>query len=168
MANQGPGHGLGLRGTTSGNRNVGNALSAKRFFRVQMLVCFRKQFLDAFAIAAVNSDAYACGKPRCFLIFGHQLADAAGDALGFLFLRLRKDESELIAAIARRSVNGAAMNAQELRSAAKGAASDQVTEGIVDLFQVIEIEEKHSKRPAIAIRALGFAFENIEQTPVIG
>src|SRR6266852_3827120 len=107
-----------------------------------MLVRFGEQLLDAFAIAAVNSDTDACGKPRCFLIFGHQLADAAGDALGFFFLRLREDERKFIAAIARRSVNGAAMNAQELRGAGEGAASDQVAEGIVDLFQVIEIEEK--------------------------
>src|SRR5260370_5293217 len=40
--------------------------------------------------------------------------------------------------------------------------------GIVDFLEAIEVEQENSEGPAVAIGALGFRFEDIEQTAIVG
>src|SRR5882762_3531427 len=47
-------------------------------------------------------------------------------------------------------------------------AANQVAVRIVDFLQAVEIEEQYGERPATAIGALGFGFQNVQQTAVIG
>ena len=144
------------------------ALYAPGLFRVEILVCVGKKFFDPLAIPVVNRNADARGEPWLFLVFGHHYANAVCDVLRFRVLRLGQDESELIAAVARGGVNRAAMNAQDGGEAAEGAAAYQVAEAVVDFFQAVEIEEQDGERPASAVGALGFVFQDVEEPAVIG
>jgi len=60
------------------------------------------------------------------------------------------------------------MDAEGVGEAAECAAADKVAVGIVDFFQAVEIEKENGEGAAVAIGALSFAFENVEQTAVVG
>ena len=110
------------------------AFDAPGFFSVEILVCFGKKIFDPLAIPAVNRNADARRDRRFFLVLRHDDADTICDALRLRVQRLRQNKSELIAAVARGGIDGPAMNAQDGGEAAEGAATDEVTEAIVDFF----------------------------------
>src|ERR1700681_2228836 len=60
------------------------------------------------------------------------------------------------------------MDAEGGGEAAECAGANQVAVGIVDFFQAVEIEEQNGEGAAVAIGALSFSFENVEQTAVVG
>jgi len=138
------------------------------FFRVEMLVGFREQFLNALAVAAIDGDADACGKARLIGVFSHDLTDAIGNALGFHVIGFRQNKSKLIAAIASSGVDSAAVDAESLGETAESPAADQMAVIVVDDFEAVEVEEKNSEGPAGAVSALRFTFENVEETAVVG
>jgi len=110
------------------------ALYAPGFFGVKILVCLGKKIFDPLAIPAVNRNADARRDRRLFLVLRHDDANTICDALSLHLERLRQNESELIAAVARGGIDGAAMNAQDGGEAAEGSAADEMTEAIVDFF----------------------------------
>jgi len=55
-----------------------------------------------------------------------------------------------------------------VRNAADGAAADEVAVGVVNLFEAVEIEKQKGEGTAAAIGALGFAFEDVEETAIVG
>jgi hypothetical protein len=146
----------------------GMALGALGLFPVEILVSFRKQGFDTLAITAIDGDADAGGEPRRFIIVSHDFTDAVGHAVRFGLLRFRKNEGEFVATIARGGIDGAAVNAENIREAADGAAADEMAVAVVDNFQAIEVEKQDSKRAAGAVGALGFVFEDVEETAVVG
>src|SRR5208282_5180217 len=74
----------------------------------------------------------------------------------------------LVTAVARGGIDGAAMNSQNSSQTAEGAASDKMAELVVDFLQAVEIEKQHGEGPAGAVRALGFVFQDVEQTAIVG
>src|SRR5712664_1730024 len=46
-------------------------------------------------------------------------------------------------------------------------AANQVAVRVIDFLQAIEIEEQDGERPAITIGALGFRFQDVEQSAVV-
>src|SRR5260370_19397857 len=127
-----------------------------------------EKFLDALAVAVVDGDADAGGKLRALQVAGHDSADTVGDTLGFLVKSLRQHESELVAAVTRSGVDGAAMNAQDVRESIERVAADEMPVGIVDFLEAIEVEQENREGTAVAIGALGFRFEDIKQTAIVG
>lgn len=144
------------------------AFYASSFLRVEILVSFRKKFFDPLAIPVVNRNADARGEPGLFFVLGHDYANAIRDLLRFFVLRLGQDHSELIAAVARGGIDGAAMNAQDGGQAAECAAANEVAEAVVNFFQAVKIEQQNGEGPAGAVGALGFVFENVEEPAVVG
>src|SRR5438876_8877398 len=84
--------------------------------------------------------------------------------MGFVFLRFWKDQCKLVSAVARRGVNGAAVNAQNIGDTADGAAAYKMAVTVVNGLQTIEVQKQHGKRTAGTVGALGFVFQNVEQT----
>jgi hypothetical protein len=144
------------------------ALYAPGFFRVEILVRLGKKRLDSFSIPAVYRNSDACGEPRNLLVLRHDCANAIGDALRFGVLRFGQNESELVSAVARGGIDGAAMNAQDGGEAAERAAANQMAKAVVNFFQAVEIEEQNGEGPAGAIGALGLVLENVEKPAVVG
>ena len=136
------------------------ALHAAGFFRVEILVCFGQELLNALAIPAVNRNADARGEPWLFLVLRHYHANAVCNVLRFRVLRLGQNESELVAAVARGGVYGAAMNAQDGGEAAQSAATNEMAKAVVDFFQAVEVEEQNGEGPAGAVGAFGFILED--------
>src|SRR5580704_19223384 len=89
------------------------ALHTPAFFGVEILVCFGKKIFNPLAISVVNRNADARRDRRFFLVLRHDYANTICNALCFRVQRLRQNESELIAAVARGGIDGAAMNAQD-------------------------------------------------------
>jgi hypothetical protein len=106
--------------------------SAAGFFRVEVAVGFGEKFFDAFAIAAIDGKADAGGERGLFVIVGKHFANAIGHAARFVFLRFRKNKSKFIAAVARGSVDGAAMDAENVGEAANGVAADEMAVVVVE------------------------------------
>src|SRR5712692_5643526 len=144
------------------------ALSPLGLFCVEILVRFREQFLDALATAAVDGNADTRGEAWRFIVVGHDFADAICDAARFVFLRLRENQGEFVAAVSRGGIDGAAVNAENIGEAADGAAADEMTVTIVDYLQAVEIKQQHREVPAGAIGALRLVLKNIEQAAVVG
>ena len=133
-------------------------LGSLGFFGIELLIRLGKQLFDALAIAAVHRNPDACGKPRRLVIVGHHLANAVDDTMGFVFLRFWKDQCKLVSAIARRGVNGAAVNAQNIGDAADGAAADKVAVTVIDGLQTVEVQEQYGKgRPERSVRSVSFS-----------
>jgi len=141
---------------------------AARFFGVELGVGIGEKFLDALAVAVVDGDADAGGDLRALQVAGHDSADTVGDTLGFVVQSLGQDESEFVAAVTRSGIDGAAVNAQDMSESIERVAADEVPVGIIDFLEAIEVEQKNSEGPAVAIGALGFRFKDIEQTAVVG
>src|SRR5947199_8542985 len=88
--------------------------------------------------------------------------------MGFVFLRFWKDQRELVSAVARRGVNGAAVNAQNIGDTADGAAAYKMAVTVVNGLQTTEVQKQHGKRTAGTVGAIGFVFQNVEQTAILG
>jgi hypothetical protein len=110
------------------------ALRALSLFRVEILIRFRKQLLNSFAITTVNRNTDARREARRFIVVGQDLANAIGDTAGFVLLGFGKNEGKFVAAVARRGVNGAAVDAENIGEAADGAAADEMAVTVVDNF----------------------------------
>ncbi len=147
---------------------AGKALGALGLFRVEIPICFGKQRFDALAIATVDGDADAGGETRRFIVVGQDFADTVGHAVGFGFLRLRENQGEFVTAIARGGIDGPTVNAENISKATDGAAADEMTVAVIDGFQAIQIEKQDSERAAGAVGALGFVFEDVEETAGVG
>src|SRR5205807_10486036 len=59
------------------------------------------------------------------------------------------------------------VNAENVGEPADGAAADEMAKVIVYFFQAIEIKKQDGERPAVAIGAVGFGFQDIEQAAVV-
>ena len=135
---------------------------------IELCVSVGKKFLDALTMPIINRDPDTGRKLRIFRVTGHDRTDTIGYALRLILQRFRQNESEFIAAITRRRVDSAAVNAQDVREAIEGVAADEMSVGIVDFLKAIEIEQQNGERPSVAIGALSFRFEDIEQASVVG
>jgi len=105
-----------------------------------MLVGFGKKSLDTFAIAAINRNSDAGRKRRLFLVLLHHGMNALNYAFGFFLFRFWQDESKFVAAVARGSIDGAAIDAQCVRDSANRTAANQMTIAVINFFQAIEVE----------------------------
>jgi len=157
----------GLRRTTTGAQGGGDAPLALGFLGVEIIVGFGEKFFDALAIAAIDGNADAGGEARRFLVIGHYIADAIGDAMGFVGFRFGQYKGEFVSAVARGGVYGAAVDTENIGEPANGAAADEMAVAIVDFFQVVEIQEQNRKGAAGAVGALGFVFEDVEETAIV-
>ena len=101
-------------------------------------------------------------------IRGERLTNARCNTLGFFLPRLRKHQGKFVSAVPGCGINRPAMKPQYIGQPAQRAASDQVPVCVIDLFQAIQIEKQHRKRPPGAQRTLGFRIEDIEQFAIIG
>src|ERR1700674_5248672 len=111
--------------------------AAARLLEIKLSVGVGEKFFDAFAVSIVDRDSDAGGKPRVLGITGHDGTDTVGDALGFILQGFRQDESKLIAAIARRGVDGAAVNAKNVSQPVECMAANEVPVGVVDFFEAV-------------------------------
>src|SRR5690349_23863476 len=127
-----------------------------------MAVRFREQFFNALAVAAVRGNADARRKDWLFRVASKDFADAVGDTTRFVLLRFRKNQGEFVAAISRGGIDCTAVDAEDIGKTADGAAADKMAKVIVYFFQAIEIKKQDGERPAVAIGAVGFGFEDIE------
>src|SRR5260221_8802458 len=93
----------------------GGALSPLCFFCVQILVRFRKQFFDAFAIAAVGGNADTRGERRLFGVVGENFADTIRDTMRIVFCRFRENQGEFVAAVSRGGIDSAAIDRKSTR-----------------------------------------------------
>src|SRR5690242_7960540 len=135
--------------------------------RIKVLVSLGKQCLDSLAATPINRNANARGKSGFFFVLSHHFADAIGNTMCFHFLRFRQNESELVAAVACRGVDCAAIDAENRGQAAKRAAADQMAELVIDFFQAVEIEQQNRKGPAGAVSTLGLILQNIEKVAIV-
>ncbi len=138
------------------------------FFEIELGVGGGKKFFDALAVAVADGNADARGKLRLLEIAGHDGANAIGDARGFFVRSFRQNESEFVAAVTRGGVDGAAMDAQDVREPIERVAADEMAVGVVDFLQAVEIQKENGKGSAVAIGALGFRFKNVEQVAIVG
>jgi len=143
------------------------ALRALSLFRVEILIRFRKQLLNSFAITTVNRNTNARGEARRFIVVGQDLADAIGDTASFVLLGFGKNEGKFVAAVTRGSIDGAAVDAENIGEAADGAAADEMAVTVVDNFQTIDIEKQNGERASGAIRAFGLVLKDIKQAAVV-
>src|ERR1700738_4609420 len=155
-------------GTAAGSQRGWVALGAAGFFSIELGVRGGEKFFDALAVAVVDGDADAGGELRSLRVAGHDGADAVGDALGFFVQGLGQNESEFVAAVTRGGVDGAAVDAEDVREAIERVAADEVAVGVIDLLEAVEIEQENREGATVAIGALGFRFEDVEQAAVVG
>src|SRR5258707_7194978 len=101
-------------------------------------------------------------------VAGHDGAYTVGDAVGFIVESFRQDESEFVAAIGGGGVNGGAVDAQDMREPIERVATDEVAVGVVDFLEAVEVQEENGEGAAVAIGALGFGFENVQQAAGVG
>src|SRR5690242_21773009 len=99
---------------------------------IKVLVGLGEQCLDSLVATAINRNANARGEAGFFFVLCHNFADGIGNTMCFHFLRFRQNESELVAAIACRGVECAAIAAEYCGHAAQRAASDRRAEWVSD------------------------------------
>ncbi len=99
------------------------ALCAPGLFRIQIKICLREKRFNSFSTSTVDRNADTCREPRFFVVLNHNFTDAVCDVMRLGFVRLWQHQSELIATIARRGIDGPAMNTQDRRQPTKGAAA---------------------------------------------
>src|ERR1700730_17674822 len=116
-------------------------LAAARLLEIKLSVGVGEKFFDTNSVSIVDGDANASGKPRVLGITGHDGANTVGDALGFILQGFRQDESKLIAAIARRGVDGAAVNAEDVSQPVERVAANEMAVRVVDLFEAVEVQK---------------------------
>src|SRR5690242_159249 len=111
------------------------AFGAALLLGVELLVGIGEQLFDALAMSFVDRNADARGQRRLFRIAGHDRPDTVSNALRFIELCFRKNESELVATVTRSSIDGAAMDAQNMGEAIESVAADQMAVGVINFLQ---------------------------------
>src|SRR5690242_14869379 len=99
---------------------------------------------------------------------GDAVADAPGDFARSRCFRIRQHEGEFISAIARGSVNHAAMEPKSGSDTAERSATDQMAILVIDVFQAVQIEEDQSERPLRAGGTKYLRIHDINEAPIIG
>ena len=82
--------------------------------------------------------------------------------------RFRENENEFVPSVTRRGVHGAAMNAQNVCQAADGCRSHEMTVGIIDHLQLVQVKQHDGEGAPGAFVALDFRVEGIEKPAVVG
>ena len=131
------------------------------------MVCNGKQPLNRRSVLRIDGDTDADGDDRLLAIIIHALADASRGLQCFVFAGFRKNQREFIAAVAGCRIRRAAIISKHVSDALNGAASDEMPETVVDLFQSIQIEQQNGKTAAGAPGTLQFGIEYFNESPVI-
>src|SRR5437879_3464055 len=162
-----------LRSVFSGRRQRRDAISAPLFRAVERLVGAAQQLVAGLRFRLrVAGDADAHGDvQRPAARVDRRLVEGASASLGHRFaageIGLRKERHELFAPPSREEIGRAQAPRERVRRRHDDAIADQVTEAIVDLLEVIEIEDHEGERRAVALRAFELPRENIEKMPAI-
>ena len=93
--------------------------------------------------------------------------DAGHHALRFFLSGLWQHKGKFIATVTRRRIDRAAMEAKNIRQAAKRPASYEMPMRVVDFLQPIQIQQKHSEGPTGPQSALCLCIEHIQELAVI-
>jgi hypothetical protein len=93
------------------------------FFGVHGAVGGDQKFIQFLAVEGIEGDAGADGERRMFAFVAKALCNALRDEERGSGVGLRKEENELISTIARSDVNFAGMKPENVREAAKRAAT---------------------------------------------
>src|SRR5262249_50700580 len=89
----------------------------------------------------------------------HRSANALGHVQGLALRRFGKNDDELFATIAGDGIDLAHLSEQLLRYLAQHAIADVVAVGVVQEFEVVEVEHEQSEGEALALAALHFHVE---------
>src|SRR5213083_991465 len=65
-------------------------------------------------------------------------------------------------------LNGAAMNAQDVCQAADGFRTHEMSVGVIDFLEPVQIGQHDGKRPPGAFVAFDFRVQSVQQPPVVG
>jgi len=127
-----------------------------------------EELFNGLAIVRVDRNPGTYRDRRLVAVGSEALGNSIGNPLSGMGFRLRENEGEFIASVTRRGVNGAGMNAQNVRQAADGIGSDEMAIGVIDDLQPVQIEQHDGKRPLGAVVALDFRVEGVEKAAVVG
>jgi hypothetical protein len=138
------------------------------FFSIKGVVGGGEELFNGLAIVRVDGNAGTYRDGRLVTVGSETLSNSIGNPLSSWGFRFRENEGEFIASVTRRSVNGAGMNAENVRQAADGVGSHEMAIGVIDNFQPVQIEQHDGKRPPGAVVAPDFRVEGVEKSAVVG
>ena len=123
---------------------------------VQGAVGGNEKFIQGLTVERIHGDTGADGKRRFFGFVAKAIGNAlchqeCGFGVGF-----RKDQDKFVSSITGGDVNFARVKSKNISETAERATSDKVTMGVVDLFQMIEVEEYDRERRLRAAVSLDF------------
>jgi transcriptional regulator with XRE-family HTH domain len=147
----------------------GDVVAGEVFDQVHGFVGQVEQFGFGLGVARVGSDTEAGGDVNVEAVlakpgrFTDQLVEATGDDAGIFLGGLRQHQDELIATVAESKVCQATPGLQRLANFRQQFAAGQVAMGVVDAFEVVQVNENQGKLVAVAARAVNFLFEDFVQ-----
>src|SRR6267378_1799839 len=100
--------------------------------RVKCRICLAQEALNRIAVLRIDGNADADGKLWSLAVIGSAFTDTSCHYVGRLCVSLRQDQSKLIPAEARRSIDVPATGAQNIGHAAKRLTSSHMSVTVVD------------------------------------
>src|SRR4029077_11635008 len=135
---------------------------------VKILVCDGKKPLNCIAIARVDCYANACRQTGFLQLLAEPLSDALRNLLGRSPFSLREYEGKFIAPIARRGINDARTDPEDIAQTAQCPTSRQMAVCVINIFQSVQIEKQQGKRPLGPSRPLDFSAQHVQKSTIVG
>ncbi len=94
-----------------------------------------------------------------------RVLQALGNHQRLVFAGLRKQHDKFVAAVAKGEINQTQLRLDQISNLGQQSASDQVSLGVVDLLEVIQVDEDHAEFIAEPSRAVDLGFERLVEMP---
>ena len=98
---------------------------------------------------------------------GDLATKARRESLCVLKLGLRQDDRKLLTADAASDFNSVNHLANAIGDTPQGGVACRVTELVVDLPEVVEVEQDKGERPSVSLRAFNLALKRFDEVAVV-
>ena len=129
----------------------GDIVSAGVFYHIHHLVGLANDFVGALGVFRIRGEPHAATDVQIQSILSkenrlaHHLLDTLRHYQGGVFICLRQENDELVAAIAEGIVNQAQLRFDLETDFLQQLASDQMSIRVIHVLEMIEIEEDHAE-----------------------
>src|SRR5262249_25453100 len=134
---------------------------------VERFVGSAKNIFNGVTVMGILSHTHARGNAWSLRVLRKTLRNPVRHLARLLKWSFRQNQCELIAAVARRRIDVAAMHLQNIRDATKCAASDYMAVRVVNFFQAVEVQQQNGKRSSRATVSPNLRVYAIEQQPIV-
>ncbi len=136
-------------------------------FSVQSTIRHAEQLIHCSAILRIYRYTCAHGDGWLVAVGSQSFGNSIRNTPSRSEFRFRKNEHEFVPSVSPCGINCAAMNPENVCQPAERFASYQMTIGVIDLLQPVQIEQQQRKGSSGASVSFDFRIKRVDKPPIV-